>query len=946
MSFKMKKQVDIANELNEENYCFEEPEIINNWNLIKNLSNSSKFPKMFYFNIQIIHNKLYELQEVIKIDNRLQVQNLPFIFYLDLLIRNDPYMINYTYDLDFIRKIVNFEKEEKNLNFLIQIIISKIILGLIYNFKGFYEGDLKEITKIEKENEANIANNIRYLEEINPIFTEKFIKSKEIDEIYCEIIISLIKKDKLSDYEYAFDIMSNLKMEEIDINKLMFSKIKDILNSNENYINKYKIEEIKDVHDPKKINFHYILLKMILKNQIYIYQISFLLKTRLNIIKILKNNNILFDTINEQTMRIEYILKKYTDSQYYFAGIDNSYNKNNIKVNTPIKQPKKIKDNQIIDLNKNSTQNISKFTNIDDRIKSQKETIKNNSDEKNYFINQLFEKLVFILHTSENEKNFIFDTITFGKKDVNIKEKFLQEIYNISSKSSKYQNSNLELLVKFLKNLENKIKNEFIRNYCLNLKLLFEKDKNNQYIKNDNNNKIYNILCIITFYDPLTKKELSFKVDNILEHHDNLNLDSIIYLMFEINNDIFENIKYIPPKGRTNESKSKHQELNTINEFVNESKERDRSINNLEDKERKEEADICQVIIYIKNININTKIKSFECVKEMSYQYFYAYGDKIISILDKLYKKKMDIILDDKILNISERKCGERNHIELIACCSKNLILINIDINKIKYSMQQYQIPNIKCFFCYQMNNDIYMISGEGVVRLYEHLFDSSHDSKSYKYGDKLYHSGIKLSNSEIILTSNNLIKKGENNLIIINIIEKKKVTNIRGYSYVSGPNGIGVMTINNNKIIIAGCKKYFSGQKNGIVLIDYRPDKNENEKIKYKFYETDDFEVNCICPIVDTKNGINNCFLVGGFYPLIGEGKIQLYQIISKEEGFSSLNYLQDIEFELDSEFQGFEMPVSCISQSSIDDKLLVTSLDNNMYLLSKPNLEFYIDK
>ena len=946
---------ELLDTLNKDSYSYEEVNIIDNINLIKELSSSSYFPKMFYFNVQIIHKKLYELQEVVKIDNRLQIKDLSFIFYLDLLIENDRDIINYIYDFDFILKIVKFIQEHKYLNSLKQIIISKIILDLIYNFKGFYDGEMKEIIKLEKYTKSIIANNIQFFEEINPNITKEFILEEGIDEIYSEIIISLIKKDKLSEYKYAFDILSKLEIENIDINKLMFKKIEDILNSEENYIIKYKIESKEDLYDSKKINFHYILLKMILKNQAYIYQILFLLKTRLNIIEILKNNNILFKKINEEIERLEYILIKYTDSKYYFVGFENSYKENNKENNLSIKEKKQIKVNQIIsyDFNKNTTQTTSKTTSKEKKNDQNEKKRQKNFDEKNYFINQLFEKSIYMLHTSEEEKNFIFDKITFGKNDINIKEKFLQERNNISSK---YKNSNFELFIKFLNNFEKKIKIEFTNKYCLNLKLLFEHDKNDIYIKKNNNkNKIYNLNCIITFYDPITKQEILFKLESILENLDNSNSDSLSYLMNEINSDIYENEKYIPPNIiATEEIKTKDDErLNSINEPIKELREEEeKSINNYEEKENGEksenEASIEQVIIYQQNIDFNSKIKYFECVKEMKYNYFYAYGDKIIDIIDKSYNKKKEILLDEKILNISERISSQNNHVELIACCAKNLNLIKIDINRLEFTVTQYQISNKFCFLCFNIINNTYIISGDSVIKAFENLFTPSWEDTNQIYSNKLYHSGMKLSDTEIILTSNNLMKKGENNLIIINIIKNKVIENIRGYSYVLGPNGIGVMNLNDNKdkLIIAGCKKYFSNQKNGIVLIDYKKDQEKKEIIRHIFYETDNFEVNCICPILDTKNDKKNFFLVGGFDPEIGEGKIKLYQIINNEEGFSSIIYLQDIEFELESKFQGFEMPVSCIKQSSIDGKLLVTSLDHNIYLFSKPNLEFYINR
>ena len=114
-----------------------------------------------------------------------------------------------------------------------------------------------------------------------------------------------------------------MEMENIDINESMCKKLECTLNSDE-IKNKYRIENLDDVNNLKKINFHYILLKKILKNSIYIYQINYLLKTRNNIKKILKQKNIIFNIneYNDEIERTEYIIKKYCDSDYYFKNFD------------------------------------------------------------------------------------------------------------------------------------------------------------------------------------------------------------------------------------------------------------------------------------------------------------------------------------------------------------------------------------------------------------------------------------------------------------------------------------------------------------------------------------------------------------------------------------------------------------------------------------------------
>ena len=67
----------------------------------------------------------------------------------------------------------------------------------------------------------------------------------------------------------------------------MIEELSKILDDN---INKYKILNLTDLLDNEKMNFYFILFQYILKNQIYIYDIPFLLKTKKEILKIIKSN--------------------------------------------------------------------------------------------------------------------------------------------------------------------------------------------------------------------------------------------------------------------------------------------------------------------------------------------------------------------------------------------------------------------------------------------------------------------------------------------------------------------------------------------------------------------------------------------------------------------------------------------------------------------------------
>jgi hypothetical protein len=73
--------------------------------------------------------------------------------------------------------------------------MSKIILDLINNYEQtpyFEENQINELNEIKKSNIELIENNIEILKQLNSNFTADYIRKTNIDEIYIDIIISLI----------------------------------------------------------------------------------------------------------------------------------------------------------------------------------------------------------------------------------------------------------------------------------------------------------------------------------------------------------------------------------------------------------------------------------------------------------------------------------------------------------------------------------------------------------------------------------------------------------------------------------------------------------------------------------------------------------------------------------------------------------------------------------
>ena len=165
----------------------------------------------------------------------------------------------------------------------------------------------------------------------------KDYKSNRLDVIYAQILKQLIENNNFEDYQFIYNIIKDMDLENIDINNFLFEELRKVLNNENNNINNKKIMSQKDLNEINIINFYYILLKFILKNSIYIYNIPFLLETRIKILRIIKSSNriVLNDNKNfkEYREKLYYIIEILTDSKYYFILFKN-------KVSTDIENEK------------------------------------------------------------------------------------------------------------------------------------------------------------------------------------------------------------------------------------------------------------------------------------------------------------------------------------------------------------------------------------------------------------------------------------------------------------------------------------------------------------------------------------------------------------------------------------------------------------------------------
>ena len=516
----------------------------NEVNEILNQKNNKKM-KILYYNKNIIHRILYEEEKNIEINSEIINNEISNYFLLILLIEDNPNIINYVYSLNFIRNANNNIKLEKN-NQIKSIIKYKIIIKLIKNYKeadNYNEEESQELEEIEDNNLKNI--NLKELEDLK--LTIDDLNKMKIDEIYIEIINMLIKTNKIDNYEYTYNIIKELDLENIDLTETMFNKLSKMLN-NEEYIKKYKIIEEKDIRTNKKvINFYYILFKYILKSKFYVNNINFLLEKENNFIKIIRNNSkesLISKLDDNNKEKMKYI--------YNFINNDDKVSKET-QFSSKLEDSKDISGSGEIKNIEKSNENESyfKIINLENYFQMKQKEI--NQIKKNYskFIKEMSNE--FIISVSSKDKLYIINEKLELEKEIDFKKEINEDkntrISGVNSNDFKVDMSKNKITNNIIekKNHNNSIeiidcsKNGLIK-YTINL-------NNNQRtninvldainltctsyfeIKNKENNKEYivagekglfhfnNSPFDYTYLDDYIKSEISYK--NAIKINDN-----------------------------------------------------------------------------------------------------------------------------------------------------------------------------------------------------------------------------------------------------------------------------------------------------------------------------------------------------------------------------------------------------------------------------------------
>ena len=919
--------------------------------------------KFLYYNNNRFNSILYDLDKSISIISNGSMIKLNNLFYLELLFNGNLNTINFSIQMDLIIEIANnIKKLSVNKNYK-KVLSMKAILSLIDNYKRtdiyFKEKDKKaKLDEIENYSKEFIENNIGIFKELNLNYSAKDFVLIKIDEIYINIIERLIILNKFENFEYIEKITEELDLEYIDITKTMYEKLYEIL-TKEEYVKKYIITDLNDLFVPIKINFYYFLFKYIFKRSIYIYQIPFLLNARRNVLSAIKKESKLamlnMNKNSEVEHKIVNIIHKLIDSDYY-----------NNKYMAPLINDHLIEilyyyKNYLFESKKNEINIIEKIL--------KNEMVKKIDYLEDYekAINMNYRlPIILYLFDIKLEKG----KLNISEKDINQKFK-IYESYEKNIKDKTYEKMNPDFKRKLLnyfmdennKNILNKIfKEQECKDFInANIQKLSIKEKNPKKEiqksyelkeKNEINEKkkkegISNLISSSKDKTSLNVSPSKSKIINVSEdiqiEESNIIVQSI-YLqesssMINFNNnktDLTENVKGIEETENL---------LSIDTGYIDKGK-------SLFKKSSK-----------YKIVEVSQKIGNHQMsdlVKNIGKGRYLSVGtNKKMRIYDEYFEKKLEIDVMDWVYDIIEIKSDNENEIKLLLCCNNNILNFIINSENFKYKYSKYKITSLTNKSVLKSKNGFIILGDNGIHNL-NNLFEENNGYISRKEISKdNYRGGIQITENLYAFTSNSIEPNGKDILIIYNAKTNAIVKSIEEYSFIVSSNGLCLIDTNsnqNNKMLLCACKKYVPQQKNGILLIQLEFN-NRNNIYQEVFYDTEYFQVNCFCQICDVVNEnaigdditqkenikINktNFVLVGGYDEGKGEGVIKLYEI--KE---NKLIFLQDIEFEYDENFQGFDNSVSCITQSNITGNILVSCWDGNVYLLNPPNVDFYLKK
>ena len=498
-----------------------------------------------YLNKERIHIILYNEDENITISSEM-MKKFSDYYYLYFLIRAEE-LLNYKYEyrlLSELKEKVNIEKSP-----IKKIIFSKILLCLIKNFNEIYGdefGDKCEEMEEDCKNWINSEKHSLKKYNINLDLDKLADDGVEIDDIYINILISLIKNNKLNDSQDTLNILSELEIKNLRLNKKIYNGLKPIFNEND--LKKYLISSYSDLINNEIITFYRMLFVYILKSSDYIFNIQFFIDLRTKIIGLVKTNiGILCNDLKkgksqDNIIKLEEVLPYFINLESYKQRYKKENKQSTLKSNNNNQSVQgsgmsNFKSNQSSESQSNL--GSSSYGNPFDNSSAKKREPSDPLNQPNFNDNeqderkkeqayQILKKSKFSMDISykkgQREADITYSSIKYGEVENTDKSQTV-EITDIKSikADDEILNSNYEKFLQYLNQIEKDIKIKYKKEKKINIIITFS--MTNDSLERSEN---YKINCNYNINDENRKGERDFTDEDFLNK---VNYEGLSYMI-------------------------------------------------------------------------------------------------------------------------------------------------------------------------------------------------------------------------------------------------------------------------------------------------------------------------------------------------------------------------------------------------------------------------------
>ena len=519
-------------------------ELIANFNGIDSILKLEEPLEYIYLNRYKIHKILYDDDNSINIDEKI-VTKFTDYYYLYYLIWCQDVVVNYKYNFNLVKNAYDMQITAKK--DIKKIILAKIAITIIDNYCSNGDNNdvdiLDECEKYKTVCIEKINENKNVLEKYKIDLDLDNLEKSEVslEDIYSDIISTLIIKKELNESEETLNILNELEIKKIRLNKTIFDSLLKALT--EKNLKEYIIDDFNDFFNEKIINFYSILFEYILKSTDYINYIPFLSEIQIKIKKLVKENMKELYTYfkrnknKNSTDKLKKVLNYFVELEYYLnigeeeskkilndsvdsKNLDKPMNKNGDKLMSNERSNYHDSDNMISSsglnssssyrfsslLNGNNT-NPNSYSNYEVSKKRKSELIK----DKAY---QILYDSTFILNVKYNqsrkEADIEYKKIRYIDESNNYCELTRDELINIESDDEQLNGKYGEFL-QFLGKVDDEIKFRYKRKNETEIHLTF-------LIQNYEN---FTMVCKYHINDKEVR-ETDFKDENILNEQSDL----------------------------------------------------------------------------------------------------------------------------------------------------------------------------------------------------------------------------------------------------------------------------------------------------------------------------------------------------------------------------------------------------------------------------------------